>query len=58
MNILHIQLGASIKRRLAEIDNEVRALHDQGYDVDADRLLEERHELIETREELYRTLMS
>ena len=53
-----MQLGASIKRRLAEIDDEIRARRAQGYHVDADRLLDERHELIETRDELYRTLMS
>jgi hypothetical protein len=58
MNLLHMQLGVSIKRRLAEIDAEVGVLHAQGYDRDADRLLEERFELVETREALHRTLLA
>ena len=55
MNLLHMQLGASITLRLAEIDEEVGVLHAQGYAVEADRLLDERFELVETREALHRT---
>jgi hypothetical protein len=58
MNLLHMQLGASIKLRLAEIDDEVGVLHAQGYAIDADRLLEERFELVETREALHRKLLA
>jgi hypothetical protein len=58
MNVLHMQRRASIKQRLAEIDDEVGALHARGYSVDADRLLEERFELVETSEALHRTLLA
>jgi hypothetical protein len=58
MNLLHMQLGASITLRLAEIDDEVGVLHAQGYARDADRLLEERFELVATREALHRTLLA
>jgi hypothetical protein len=58
VNILHLQLGATIKRRLAEIDQEVGELHAAGYSIDADRLLDERLDLVERREALKRTLLS
>lgn len=57
-NILHLQLGATITRRLAEIDSELGELHAQGYKADADRLLDERFALIEEREALKRTLLA
>jgi hypothetical protein len=52
MNMLHLQLGATITRRLAEIDAEVGQLHADGYGVDADRLLDERIDLVPAREDL------
>ena len=58
MNMLHLQLRASIKRRLAEIDVEVLSLHTEGYAADADRLLEERFELAETRDALQQRLLA
>jgi hypothetical protein len=58
MNVLQMQLGASISRRIAEIDSEVGGLHARGYAADADRLLEERYELAETRKALQQQLMS
>jgi hypothetical protein len=58
MNVLHLQLGANIKRRLAEIDLEVGELHAAGYAIDADRLLDERLDLARAREELKSKLLS
>jgi hypothetical protein len=58
MNMLHLQLGAKIKRRLEEIDAEVQRLHAEGYGIDADRLLDERIDLARDREDLNRKLMS
>lgn len=58
VNILHLQVGATIKRRLAEIDREIGELHAQGYKLDADRLLDERLVLVEQREALKRTLLA
>ena len=58
MNVLHMQLGASITRRLAEIDAQVGELHADGYGVEADRLLDERVELARAREDLKGKLLS
>jgi hypothetical protein len=58
MNVLHLQLGANIKRRLAEIDCEVLELHAAGYAVDADRLLDERIDLAQARDDLKHKLLS
>jgi hypothetical protein len=58
MNLLHMQLGAGIKRRLEEIDAEVQLLHAEGYGVDADRLLDERIDLAQAREDLKRKVLS
>jgi hypothetical protein len=58
MNVLHLQLGANIKRRLAEIDSEVLQLHTEGYAVDADRLLDERIDLAQERDELKHRVLS
>jgi RNA polymerase-binding transcription factor DksA len=58
MNMLHLQLGAKIKRLLEEIDAEVQRLHAEGYGIDADRLLDERIDLARAREDLNRKLMS
>ena len=58
MNVLHLQLGATITRRLAEIDSQVGQLHAEGYAVDADRLLDERIDLVRERENLKGKLLS
>ena len=58
MNMLHLQLGANITRRLAEIDSQVGELHAEGYAFDADRLLDERIDLAQAREELKFKLLS
>jgi hypothetical protein len=58
MNVLHLQLGANIKRRLAEIDSAVLELHTEGYAVDADRLLDERIDLVQERDELKHKVLS
>jgi hypothetical protein len=52
INVIHLQRGAHIKRRLREIDREVADCYDEDYLVDADRLLDERLELAEAREAL------
>ena len=58
MNMLHLQRGATITRRLAEIDSQVGELHAEGYAVDADRLLDERIDLAQAREDLKFKLLS
>ena len=54
VNLIHLQRGAHIKRRLREIDREVAACYHDDYLVEADRLLDERIELAAARETLDR----
>jgi len=54
VNLIHLQRGAHIKRRLGEIDREVADCYHDRYLVEADRLLDERIELAAARETLDR----
>jgi hypothetical protein len=44
-NMIHLQRGAAIKRRLAQIDADVAMHHVRGDRTDVDELLDERIEL-------------
>ena len=46
-NLLSLQRAAAFEQRLHEIDAAIAVLHAEGYGADADRLLEERTELVE-----------
>jgi hypothetical protein len=46
-NILSLQRTAAFVQRLGEIDAAITVLHAEGYGDDADRLLDERTELVE-----------
>jgi hypothetical protein len=52
MNVIHMQRGWFITRRLGEIDREVAEYYADDYLVDVDRLLDERIELAERRDTL------
>lgn len=54
MNVIHLQRGAFIRRRMGEIDREVADRYAEDYLVDVDRLLDERIELAEKQEALLR----
>lgn len=45
-NILSLQRAAAFAQRLEEIDAAVAARHAEGYDAEADRLLDERLALV------------
>jgi hypothetical protein len=57
-NIMHLQLGAAIKRRMSELDEQIAALYAEGYAVDADRALDDRLALIEQRDALKTRLLA
>lgn len=44
-NMMHMQRGAAIKRRLAQIDADVAVRHARGDRTDVNELLDERLEL-------------
>jgi len=58
VNVIHLQRGAFIKRRLGEIDREVADHYAEDYLVDVDRLLDERIELAQQRDALERELLA
>jgi uncharacterized small protein (DUF1192 family) len=57
-NIMHLQLGAAIKRRIAQLDAEIAQLHAEDYAVDADRALDARSELVAERDALKTRLLA
>ena len=58
MNVIHMQRGWFITRRLGEIDRQVAEYYAEDYLVDVDRLLDERIELAEKRAALDREILA
>lgn len=51
-NMIHLQRAVMLDDGLAQMDKEVAQLHEEGYHVERDRVLEHRYELESRRDEL------